>query len=72
MSPEADLDFTEAIESSLVAEIKPLEAASILFCARIHSFSAPKEKMRDTIKSLEEPLWTCSTILNDKRIQTYV
>lgn len=64
MSPEADLDFIEAIESSLVAETKSLDAASILLCASIHSFSAPEEKIRETMRSWEEPLWTSSAILS--------
>lgn len=42
-SPEADFALREAIESSLVAEYKPLEAFSMALCASFHSFSVPNK-----------------------------
>lgn len=42
--PEADFAFREAMQSSLVAEYKPLEAASMLLCASFHSCSAPNTR----------------------------
>lgn len=41
MLPDADLALADATQSSLVAENKPLEAASMLLCASFHSCSVP-------------------------------
>lgn len=39
--PEADFALREAMQSSFVAEYKPLDADSMLLCASFHSCSVP-------------------------------